>query len=148
MSTRQYNYIFSKLFKDNRDVVGAIAYSLYKAEKIEWIRDFIKEKHREPDENDLAGFHSTCGIESRIQTYRDTARILFYEATRNVSSRKSPSFWYGVMQSFVGSVIFASLILLLFLMFNVMMSKDTGNVQITIGSQGIENVEIIKHQEE
>ena len=34
---RNYNFIYSKLVKKNEDLIGHIAYSLYKKSKIEYI---------------------------------------------------------------------------------------------------------------
>lgn len=42
MSERNYNYIFSKLVNAEDDVVGLLAYAIYKQQKIEYIEDFTK----------------------------------------------------------------------------------------------------------
>ena len=47
--SRKYNFIYSKLVDDKDDIVGHIAYSLYKNEKIEFIEAFKKENSREPN---------------------------------------------------------------------------------------------------
>ena len=51
---RQYNFIYSKLVRDEDDFVGHIAYALYKAEKVAYIEKF-KSEHggQEPTEEDL-----------------------------------------------------------------------------------------------
>lgn len=44
---RNYNFIYSKLVESENDLIGHIAYSLYKQQKIQHIEDFkktIKEK--------------------------------------------------------------------------------------------------------
>ena len=48
---RQYNFIYSKLVRDEDDFVGHIAYALYKAEKVAYIEKF-KSEHggQEPTE--------------------------------------------------------------------------------------------------
>ena len=50
---REYNFIYTELVKGKDDILGHIAYSLYKAEKIEFIESFKKGNNREPNENEL-----------------------------------------------------------------------------------------------
>ena len=40
MNEKQYNFIYSKLITGKDDVVGMLAYSIYKQHKIEFIEDF------------------------------------------------------------------------------------------------------------
>ena len=51
---RKYNYIYKQLVEDRGDIIGHIAYALYKEDKIEYINKF-KEEHNnnEPTEDDL-----------------------------------------------------------------------------------------------
>lgn len=42
-----YNYIYSELVEDADDILGIIAYSFYKQQKIEFIQAFT-EKHGRP----------------------------------------------------------------------------------------------------
>lgn len=38
--SRQYNFIYSKLVESETDIIGHIAYSLYKTDKIDFINKF------------------------------------------------------------------------------------------------------------
>ena len=42
MAEKQYNFIYSKLVTSQDDVIGLLAYSIYKRHKIEYIEDFKK----------------------------------------------------------------------------------------------------------
>ncbi|SLM31655.1 hypothetical protein MTBBW1_410010 [Desulfamplus magnetovallimortis] len=53
---RDCNYIYSELVEGKNDVIGALAYSLYKQQKIECITDFEKKYERRPTEEELAPF--------------------------------------------------------------------------------------------
>lgn len=116
-------------------MTGIVAYSLYKQEKIKYIKGF-KADHNDadPDETDLDNFH-TCS-KLHIAGYRHQAQLLLHkyaEETLSVQSEElgeiaeaeierarkdfhnkiksqRPSFWMGVVQSMVGSVGFAILI--------------------------------------
>lgn len=68
---RQYNFIYKRLVKNESDIVGNIAYSLYKADKIKFIEDFkAKNGGNEPTETDFQGFHDICCMEANINRYR------------------------------------------------------------------------------
>ena len=68
---RVYNFIYRQLVKDESDVVGHIAYSLYKADKISFIEDY-KKKHenQEPSDERFEHFHESCCLPANIQRYR------------------------------------------------------------------------------
>lgn len=55
---RNYNYIYSQLVEDRKDIVGHVAYALYKEDKIAFIGRY-KEEHggEEPTEEDLQPFN-------------------------------------------------------------------------------------------
>ncbi len=41
----EYNFIYTTLVKDERDIIGIIAYGLYKRQKIEFIKNFEVKSH-------------------------------------------------------------------------------------------------------
>ena len=83
MGTRQYNYIFSRLVGEiptdpsqPQNVLGLLAYGIYKQEKIAYIVA-VKRKHEgnDPEEHELDEFHTQS--EGRIAQYlRDAERQL------------------------------------------------------------------------
>ncbi len=81
---KDYNYIYSKLVNGESDVLGAIAYSVYKRQKIETIKDFEKKNGHSPSENDLKPFQGFSNSESQINFYKEQAIWLahfFIDAT-------------------------------------------------------------------
>ena len=51
--SRKYNYIFSKLVDDETDLIGLVAYGIYKNNKIGYIEKFKEKQGREPSEDEL-----------------------------------------------------------------------------------------------
>lgn len=78
MSERNYNYIFSKLVNAEDDVVGLLAYAIYKQQKIEYIEDFAK-KHdgRGPTDEELAPFNELTSQKKQIENYKNIAETRF-----------------------------------------------------------------------
>lgn len=74
-----YNWIYKALVNGPNDVHGAVAYVLYKNEKIAYIEHFAKEKDRQPDSNDLAEFHRMTNLPGRLESYREQADRLLEE---------------------------------------------------------------------
>lgn len=54
-----YNYIFQDLVRDENDLIGAIAYSIYKRRKIEWLKTYKEEHGIEPPPEHMHVFNST-----------------------------------------------------------------------------------------
>ena len=70
---RKYNYIYKQLVEDKSDIVGHIAYSLYKEDKIQFINDFKEKNGREPNEGELKPFHDSSCLKSRLETYKESS---------------------------------------------------------------------------
>lgn len=136
---RQYNYIYEKLVENENDIIGHIAYSLYKADKIKYIKSF-QQTHStaEIQEDDLRPFHEISCIDNTIDRYRlQAVQILqnfldnaLSEATVQIEKdtekrqkeiladiidplkpkSKGQIFWNGVLQSILGAFIFAIIV--------------------------------------
>ncbi|NHZ97830.1 hypothetical protein [Massilia sp. CCM 8734] len=71
-----YNWIYKELVNDPNDAVGAIAYVLYKRDKIAFIEATISAHGRLPTPDELKVFHTqTCEL-TKIATYRAQAQQL------------------------------------------------------------------------
>jgi hypothetical protein len=126
---RQYNNIYSKLVSDETDIIGHIAYSLYKAEKVEYLDNLAREK-KEIAEEDLKQFHKISCLDTTLDRYKLQASTILVDYLNEVltsykedikkdyidNQRKhlgevvdplKPKFWNGVFQSIVGAFIFA-----------------------------------------
>ena len=121
-----YNFIYKKLVTSPNDVVGAIAYSLYKSEKVQYIEEHTKAVGNPPDDNALEGFHRTSNLDIRLAAYRRSAEDLLNEflddvlatslleekqklkddaVLQLVEERTKPRMWIGVAQNVVAGVI-------------------------------------------
>ncbi len=68
---REYNLIYSKLVEREDDVVGTIAYSIYKTDKIAFIEEYKKSHDgNDPTEDDFKRFHDTICTEGHISRYQ------------------------------------------------------------------------------
>lgn len=136
---RSYNFIYTQLVKSPDDVEGHVAYSLYKADKVEFIQRFKAENNnQEPTEEDLEPFHKVSCLPSSLDRYRLMANNILgnmmeetlksiideveLESKNNhmsmleevVKPLKPKGFGYqmfiGTLQSIVGTLVFAILL--------------------------------------
>lgn len=129
--SRQYNRIYSLIVEDDTDVIGHIAYALYKEQKIKFIE---KKKDGNPDrhlsEEDWQHFNEVTCTGENIQRYRlqateilqnfvddalrETIKQIESDTKKNqadilteiVEPLKPKGWWNGVWQSVVGAAIF------------------------------------------
>ncbi|MDD5114623.1 MAG: hypothetical protein PHC94_11460 [Methylobacter sp.] len=123
MSENNYNFIYSKLVEDEDDILGIIAYSFYKRQKIEFINDIKNTNDNEPNENDLKLFYGISNSESQLESYRLKAITLAQKFLDEALSEKVreiendydkkvkdevksviPGFWMGVTQNAIASL--------------------------------------------
>lgn len=136
---RSYNYIYKRLVESPDDIVGQIAYGLYKADKIEFIEKFKNEHNgEEPTEDDFKSFHSVSCLERTLERYKLAAESILQqfldynmesfqtqfaedcinnhkEILADVVSDLKPmgamkQFFFGLSQSVVGAFVFALLL--------------------------------------
>lgn len=125
MDEKNHNLIYNKLVEDENDILGIIAYALYKRQKIEFIANFTKKHQKAPAAEDYARFNEFSMGELQLKSYVNEAQTLaknfldssleeeaaelekFYkdEAEWRIK-RAKPSFWFGVWQGVVASFIF------------------------------------------
>lgn len=72
----KYNWIYKALVKGPDDVSGALAYGLYKTDKIAYIESFAKDKGHQPDTNELAEFHRMTNLSGALGAYQERADAL------------------------------------------------------------------------
>lgn len=124
-----HNPIYSKLVEDDNDILGVLAYALYKRQKFEFIANYNAKHQKAPEAADFARFNEFSMSELQLKSYVNAARTLakdflnksladeaaelekFYkeEADRKIR-RAKPSFWFGVWQGVVASFIFAIIV--------------------------------------
>ena len=153
--SRRYNYIYSRLVTGETDIVGHIAYALYKAEKVAFIEKYKQDNEgKSPTEKEIEAFHNTTGLDGSIDRYKARAfQILSsysdktlkaatkqieddYVAEKNKHLEKiveplkpksnTYQFWFGVLQSLVGAFVFA--VILAALAFVITYSPEDSSV--------------------
>lgn len=128
---RKYNFIYSQLVDGDNDIIGHVAYSLYKADKINYIEKF-KEENPDSDlsEEDLKPFHDISCMKGSIDKYKMQAVSIlqiFLDDTLSSTTKqmednfinthkeiikdvvkewKPKSFWNGIWQSLIAAFIF------------------------------------------
>lgn len=132
-------YIYDRLVESEQDVVGHIAYSLYKADKISFIEKYKGENGgQEPTAEKLKEFQDYCRMDSHLEWYRmqaievikgfmddtmkETLNQLEADFNKNhldhlasvVEPMKPPrfakQFGNGILQSILGAFFFAIIV--------------------------------------
>lgn len=63
------NLLYSKLVEDDADIIGMVAYGIYKRHKIEFIDSIRKEYDREPNDEEWQAFAISSNTESQLKKY-------------------------------------------------------------------------------
>ena len=124
-NSHKYNYIYSKLVQDQNDILGVIAYSIYKRHKIEFITSVSEKEGRDPTDEEFRTFREVTNNQTQLDMYKDQAKSLsqsFLDAAleeeaeeiSNFYSNKAeseirqmkPQFMFGVWQGVVASFLF------------------------------------------
>ena len=124
---KKYNYIYKELVEHEYDLTGMIAYSLYKSEKIKYIKK-IKEQRGEVTDKEVENYHISSKI--RIEDYKERATNLFAAFCDDLIDDKvrmsediiekiivktaSPKGWENwlrsISQSFLGALIYTIIV--------------------------------------
>jgi hypothetical protein len=107
------------------DILGIIAYSIYKRQKIEYIETIKSQYKRIPTRQEMYAFRNVANSSTQLDGYKNQAFVFARsfldealaaeaEKIQNHYSAKAeqeiknmkPNFWFGVWQSVVGSVFF------------------------------------------
>lgn len=169
---RNYNYIYSQLVEDRKDIVGHIAYALYKEDKIAFIGKY-KDEHggEEPTEEDLHPFNVISSTENNLERYRLVASDTLFEflmdsleemkteveedlnahhialikqAIEPIKPQSTAkAYVHGILQSVIGAFLF--MLLLCSLLF-ILQFSDT-QYSFTFGGNGSAKIDTIESQE-
>ena len=69
----EQNPVFSNLVTGDADIVGLVAYSIYKQNKHDWLVAFHRAKGRDPQDSELAAYIIGESTPRRLTTYRHLA---------------------------------------------------------------------------
>lgn len=67
------NAVFAALVSGDSDIVGLIAYSIYKQNKLDWLVAFGKQKGRDPNEGEVTSYIIGESTPRRLAIYRHLA---------------------------------------------------------------------------
>ena len=164
--SRNYNYIYSQLVEDKADIIGHIAYALYKEDKIDYITKYKQENGgAEPTEEDLKPFNIISSTHNSLDKYKFIASCILQsfltnsleESKKDVEENmnknhlalmdevikpiKPAPTWkcyvHGVSQSVIGAFVF--MLLLCGLMFILNFSEN--QYTFTFGGKGNAKIE-------
>lgn len=119
---RRSNDIYDKFTQDSEsEVLGLIAYGLYKREKRQWMDTFCQEKNRRPNEDDLRDFYRTW-TPAHIEFVKNSASSVLAEFAQDVIDKEEPEilraalaggFWRSVFSSLSANGIYTLILILL-----------------------------------
>ncbi len=65
--------VFTSLVREDGDIAGLVAYSIYKQNKLDWLQAFEVAKGRAPNDDELASYIIGESTPRRLATYRHLA---------------------------------------------------------------------------
>ena len=87
---RKFNFIYKKLVEKEGDMVGHIAYSLYKKQKIAFIEKWRSEhENAYIPEDVLENFHTAASTDESINDYRRNANAILQRFTSGVLDKEA-----------------------------------------------------------
>lgn len=84
----KYNFIYEKLVVSEDDLVGLIAYGIYKKHKIEFITRIKEEQKREPTDEECRSFFIASTTSSQLEKYRSQAENMLLEMAGNITDNE------------------------------------------------------------
>ncbi|HAS6248968.1 TPA: hypothetical protein I7203_21870 [Vibrio vulnificus] len=83
--SKGYNFIYDQLVDSEDDIHGIISYSVYKRQKIQFIKDFkAKNDGNDPSEGDLKPFNDLSMSDAQLEFYKSEATVLTQSFLENV----------------------------------------------------------------
>lgn len=105
---KTYNFIFKELVRDENDLVGLIAYGLYKQHKIEFIESFKSANpEQDPSDEDYKAFAMTSCTPSALRHYRDKAESLLQQITLTAAREEISSFEDDMLRQYRSEISLA-----------------------------------------
>jgi len=85
---QKYNFIYEKLVHSEDDLVGLVAYGIYKKHKIEVITQIKESEGREPNPDECHSFFVSSTTESQLKKYRNDAESLLSDMVMNAAGEE------------------------------------------------------------
>lgn len=114
-----HNEIFSKLVTGDDDIIGLVAYSLYKQNKIDWMRAFEERSGRAPNDQEFSAYIVGENTPRRVSTYRFLAESTVNRSSAGQGEGGGRPIWGAAMNILFGllgiGVVAAIIVLLRFI---------------------------------
>lgn len=95
-----YNFIYDKLVASEEDVVGILAYGIYKRHKIEFIEQFKSKHNKEPEPTDFETFYMSTTTESQLKKYHDQAENMLQETVTLVTGEELKRYEHKMLSEY------------------------------------------------
>ncbi|HFD6776162.1 hypothetical protein LER27_28695 [Pseudomonas aeruginosa] len=82
-----YNVVYQQLVKDEDDIIGQLAYCLYKQSKQQYLQEFEKRNNRRPTDEELRN-HVDCAEVPALDMYKEKATSVFSELLAQAAQEK------------------------------------------------------------
>ncbi len=100
MGSTKYNFIYKDLVKADDDILGLIAYGIYKKHKIEFITKIKKEERREPTEEECRSFYAASTTTTQLDAYRSQAETMLSETVGSIAQEEIKNFERDMLKDY------------------------------------------------
>ncbi|MEL4073431.1 hypothetical protein WKW50_25335 [Ochrobactrum sp. GPK 3] len=121
-SDGEYNCAFDRFIGDDfSDLIGIVAYGIYKNAKREWASAFKREKKRAPTPQELRAYHASW-TPTQIENARKSAEQLLSQHAKTVVEKEETrilrkalkgNFWMSVWQSILANSLYTIILIAL-----------------------------------
>jgi hypothetical protein len=87
---QKYNTVYEKLVQHDDDLVGLIAYALYKQNKRDWLVEHRNRKAKDPTEAEMSAYLTSQQLDGTVRMYRERAAAVLDEFGKQVIDRATP----------------------------------------------------------
>lgn len=101
---------FTRLVQHDRDIVGMIAYTLYKKEKLNWIKAYETEYHEEPSIDIVQRhFNLNSDTDEKINAYRIRAEDILMNTINEVTHQEIHEYKESILKDEMISTVNATI---------------------------------------
>ncbi|WP_071145768.1 hypothetical protein [Bacteroides ihuae] len=101
---RKYNFIYEKLVYSEDDLVGLIAYGIYKRHKIEFITSIKEREHRDPNDDECNSFFVASTTESQLKKYRNDAEAVLSDIVMNAAGEELEQYEQEMLKDYQANI--------------------------------------------
>jgi hypothetical protein len=102
---KPYNTVYEKLVQRDDDLIGLIAYALYKQHKRDWLIAYRQREDREPSVAELSAYLTSQELDRTVLMYRERAEAVLNQFAEQIIDRATPD----IQRSAISSEISRSL---------------------------------------